>query len=50
MLYKIKINNIKNGYNYVFTILYNVAFIVLGTIIPIMVAMLLDRVKSRNLI
>lgn len=32
------------------TILYNIAFIVLGTIIPIMVAMLLDRVKSRNFI
>ena len=32
------------------TILYNIAFIVLGTVIPIMVAMLLDRVKSRGFI
>ena len=30
--------------------MYNIAFIVLGTVIPIMVAMLLDRVKSRGFI
>lgn len=32
------------------TILYNIAFIVLGTVIPIMVAMLLSRVTSRKFI
>lgn len=32
------------------TILYNIAFIVLGTVIPIMVAMLLSRVTSRRFI
>ena len=32
------------------TVLYNIAFIVLGTVIPITVAMMLDRIKSRSFI